>query len=272
MSLRIEGKRVALITSTLLTAAALQSCRSGPQPEPTRVVTFPTATILAPLRETVEISGGKAIVGRSKDTFINGVWVDGEITLAYKDCTSMVARTGQPSSICEPKNEVFGDSPRREIEISGFSIDKFEQHDGNGYPLQKTFKEAKASCNEQGGRLPTKDEWEVAARGKDGRIYPWGNEKPEPDFANIDTLGGNPNRPVKPVGSYPKGNTPEDLSDMIGNVGELVTEDDGLRDNGVAVEKGGNAGAYFIFGDPAHQIFPPSPESKAGFRCAYDSN
>lgn len=66
-------------------------------------------------------------------------------------------------------------------------------------------------------RLPTEIEWQWAAsRGK--RTYPWGNEPPDEKWANY---GGNVDA-TTPVGSYPKGATPEGLMDMAGNVWEWM--------------------------------------------------
>ncbi|MDJ0838661.1 MAG: SUMF1/EgtB/PvdO family nonheme iron enzyme [Acidobacteriota bacterium] len=64
--------------------------------------------------------------------------------------------------------------------------------------------------------LPGEAMWEYAARGKEGRAYPWGSDKPTKEHANY---GRNKGKPT-PRGNYPKGATPEGVQDMAGNVWE----------------------------------------------------
>jgi formylglycine-generating enzyme required for sulfatase activity len=109
----------------------------------------------------------------------------------------------------------------------GSNIDGLEQHP----VVQMSWNDASAYCKWAGGRLPTEAEWEKAARGTDGRLYPWGDQAPEGNLANLADKQLDPFYEVDdgfkftaPVGSYPDGASPSGALDMIGNIMEWVQD------------------------------------------------
>jgi serine/threonine-protein kinase len=99
--------------------------------------------------------------------------------------------------------------------------DRWNQDDFREHPVTEVnWQQANDYALWAGGRLPTEAEWETAARGTDGRIYPWGNELPSEDQLNYDFSTGD----TRPVGSYPDGVSPYGVLDMAGNVEEWVAD------------------------------------------------
>jgi formylglycine-generating enzyme required for sulfatase activity len=156
-----------------------------------------------------------------------------EVTVAaYAACTSCAPA---PRTV-----ELEGLTPNaRAFESSFCNGDDAPDHPINCIDWQR----ARAYCAAQGKRLPTEAEWELAARGGDGRTYPWGNE--EPGAERLNACGAECSRMLStrrravgkddwpalhdgddaapataPVGSYPAGASPFGVLDLAGNVWE----------------------------------------------------
>ncbi len=216
----------------------------------------PPATVAArsgPCPEgMVHVTGGKFFMGTDRDVAVlvpahpaHQVEVEAycisvhEVTVAdYRDCSDQgeckrAYRTSEWTGSSSADAELYGELCN-------------ERYDDRGdHPVNcVTWSQAQHYCEWTGGRLPTEAEWEFAARGSDGRIYPWGDEAP--DVQHMNGCGaecrtwraakGLPETPgllydasdkypgTAPVGSFAAGRTQWGLDDIAGNVFEWTAD------------------------------------------------
>lgn len=94
--------------------------------------------------------------------------------------------------------------------------------DAGSYPVLVGWYEADAYARAMGAALPSEAQWEKAARGTDGREYPWGNTWDSTKCASMEETLYRFSSGLRPVGSYPAGASPYGVLDMAGNVWEWV--------------------------------------------------
>ena len=146
-------------------------------------------------------------------------------------------------SMAEDTEALYNEFPQHEVHLVNFWLDRTEvtnaqynqcvtasvcaaseplnDHFSDETPVQGiNWLDADVYCRWVGGQLPTEAQWEYAARGPDGRRFPWGDSPPDGSLANFNRNVGT----TTPVGHYPAGASWVGALDMAGNVQEWVAD------------------------------------------------
>lgn len=219
----------------------------GLGPSRTSAPTSAVVVLHPPPTGRVRIPGASFVMGSTPEEMAAALRMCAKET--YGDVCTESYRTWYPAPI------VRAEGHAHEVVVSTFELDRTEvsvgayaacvargscappsfpsgdpRYDAPDYPVTHVrWVDARDYCQWAGGRLPTEAEWELAAKGREGRTFPWGNLfnghiANHGAFANDPTDGSDGFVGLAPIGSFPDGKTPSGLLDMAGNVAEWVED------------------------------------------------
>ena len=301
----MPGGEAKLVATQQVTLQASPQPQLSPTPESTKTP-LATATITpTPGMGSIQISDKD---GMPMDYVPAGEFQMGSTEAQYRNDLKLCTNSGTGLTDC---TEIFGfqnEKPAHTVSLNAYWIDQVEvtnsmyaqcvRAGGCGAAPQDvksstrntyyndslyadfpviyvTWNQADAYCIWAGRRLPSEAEWEKAARGTDGRTFPWGNNVPTSNLMNRTS-------DTTKVGSYPAGASPYGVLDMEGNVGQWLADWFGSYTSGKQNNPQGPAtGSKRVYrGLPwrwrdhlAHSAFRISGEADIasdmiGFRCA----
>lgn len=201
--------RLSIVAAIVVMACAAAPCAvAAPPPanskelDPVPMVTIPAGEFLMGNSE----GNGRADEWPQRSVYLNAFAID-QVEVTNERYMAFVTTTGHRN----PPNP-YGTGPLTSVK----GIERLPV-------VQVTWYDAKAYCSWAKKRLPTEAEWEKAARGTDGRRFPWGNDPPTPNRANYDREWAD-EKTLFPVGSLPEGDSPYGVKDMAGNAREWVSD------------------------------------------------
>ncbi len=301
-----EASHIDPVATASATAAPTASAAAAPAALPARRTECPSGMVLVP--------GGKFFMGSDEPAFklwqpAHKVTLDTfcidihEVTAGdYKACSDKGECKRPPSTPDFPRADGVSDAEHEKTltalaELCTFGKPELEKHPINCVPWSL----ADAYCDVHGKRLPTEAEWEYAARGSDGRKFPWGDAPGDRTFMNAcgtectaweKARGLTPSTRMydaddgffgtAPVGSFPKGKTRFGADDVVGNVWEWTADwfetykdEEQVNPKGApagdrkAIRGGGYNGGVSLWLNPAfryHQLATASAPG-IGLRC-----
>lgn len=213
----------------------------------------------------------------------------------------VLGKDGSPMILVPGGEFIYGEGDdRRRLTLPSFYMDKYEvttkrylafqkatdrkepfkpnelirPDDGDRPIIGVDWQDAEDYCRHYGERLPTEEEWEKAARGADGRAYPWGNHEPTHDLASYDwdakqRWQGYDH--LSPVGAHEAGKSPYGIYDLAGSVTEWTSSD---YDRESKVVRGGSWISHPSALRSAHRrgVIASYRLNSLGFRCLLEAS